>query len=370
MIAVLADDLSGAAELAATAVDLGLSAEVQTALSLDTNSQVICVDTDTRARRAHEAAQIVYDIASRVSKAKPEWIYKKCDSILRGNVLSELRATMNAVGYRGALLVPANPSRGRVIRGGQLFVGARLLHTTEFAHEREHPRTSSRVAELLGGELANIAIPDIDCESDLARQASLVDGKTLTSGGVEFFGALLRRFSAACATDHREPQLLTSLSAARLQSTDPADATLVVCGSAVWWERRRQQACASGMRAFALPHDPVAITNAMQSDTSVVIGIGAGPLTSGVPPAALVKELAYSCARILRSARVKRLLLEGGATAAGVLRELGWTHLVARKSWTPGLCTFHPNRESTPDLFIKPGSYDWPSTLWPSSGAR
>ena len=50
MIVVIADDLSGAAELAGVASRHGLKAEVQTVFSADSEADVICVDAGTRAK--------------------------------------------------------------------------------------------------------------------------------------------------------------------------------------------------------------------------------------------------------------------------------------------------------------------------------
>ena len=55
MIAVIADDLSGAAELANAAVQAGLSAEVQMRFHAASDADVVCVDTETRSL-SHEAA--------------------------------------------------------------------------------------------------------------------------------------------------------------------------------------------------------------------------------------------------------------------------------------------------------------------------
>ena len=88
MIAVIADDLSGAAELAGVALRHGLSAEVQTAFSPDTKADVICVDAGTRGLLPEKACEVVGKVAERVIAAKPAWIFKKCDSVLRGSVLS------------------------------------------------------------------------------------------------------------------------------------------------------------------------------------------------------------------------------------------------------------------------------------------
>ena len=163
MIAVLADDLSGAAELAGAALRHGLRAEVQTGFDPTSDADVVCVDLGTRSGPVRAAAAAAAEAARLLAGARPAWIYKKCDSVLRGHVLAELRAIMEATGLPRAILIPANPSRQRVIRGGHLFVEGRPLHTTGFARDPEHPRTSSNVAELLGGDLAGVCSPDVDC---------------------------------------------------------------------------------------------------------------------------------------------------------------------------------------------------------------
>src|SRR5688572_7906414 len=63
MIAVIADDLSGAAELAGVACRHGLSAEVQTVFSRFSNADVICVDTDSRSLSSAKAAEKVAVVA-------------------------------------------------------------------------------------------------------------------------------------------------------------------------------------------------------------------------------------------------------------------------------------------------------------------
>jgi hypothetical protein len=262
---------------------------------------------------------------------------------------------MGAAAKSRALLIPANPSRGRSIGDGQLFVGGRLLHTTEFAGDTEHPRTSARVADLLSGELEHLAIPDVASETDLIHHAASVDDHTLCAGGVDFFKVLLRGRGVPRAGGSDESPLVAP----------HPPSTLAVCGSAVWWERRQQQAKDRGVRAFSFPLRPAEIAGILENDGGVLVGIGSGPSTQGVPPAVLVQSLAASCQEILRVARTERLLLEGGATAAAVLRRLDWTRLVAREPWPGGFCAFQPVGKRLPTVFVKPGSYDWPDRLWP-----
>lgn len=69
----------------------------------------------------------------------------------------------------GTLLVPANPSRGRIIRDGRYFVDGIPLNEPAFARDPEHPPRSSSVAEMLG-DASGILAPDA---GDLARPAVL-----------------------------------------------------------------------------------------------------------------------------------------------------------------------------------------------------
>ena len=75
MIVVIADDLSGAAELAGAALRHGLSAEVQTVFFPDTNADVVCVDTDSRllppAEAARKVAAITPKNATKSSRGVP-----------------------------------------------------------------------------------------------------------------------------------------------------------------------------------------------------------------------------------------------------------------------------------------------------------
>ena len=93
------------------------------------------IDTGTRSRPPAEAAAVVARVAAQVKDAGPDWIYKKVDSLLRGPVVAEIEAVLAATGLPRCLLVPANPSRGRLVQNGELWLGGRRLHETDFAHD-------------------------------------------------------------------------------------------------------------------------------------------------------------------------------------------------------------------------------------------
>ncbi|MBI3416177.1 MAG: hypothetical protein HY043_12840 [Verrucomicrobia bacterium] len=379
MIAVIADDLSGAAELAGAAAKFGLRAEVHTVFNARADAELVAVDTDTRSLPAPEAARRVAEITRAIHAVQPTWIYKKTDSVLRGHVRKEIEAILSVTGQTRALLIPANPSKQRIIRGGVYFVNGTPLAETSFARDPEHPRRSSRVAELLALNSVEktCVVPDATCAADLASHAQDVDATTLTAGGVDFFQALLRTKLAAAAHDDRFAQ------AARVESTHQFGAkphTLFVCGSAAAWDN----GCAEECRAHQVPivvmpeelfagsgnlsairdwHDAVA--KALHAHSGVMLAVGRGSHTrSPAVPRELLARLIDATVHALASQTVERIFLEGGATAAALLQRMNWTRLDALATGLIGVAVLRP--ANGPLLFIKPGSYPWPTEVWPA----
>jgi uncharacterized protein YgbK (DUF1537 family) len=376
MIAVIADDLSGAAELAGVARRRGLQAEVHTRVGLPSDADVICIDTDTRSRPSSEAAFAVRDVAQQVMAARPDWIYKKCDSMLRGNVIAEVLAVQAATGKSRAVLASANPSRGRVIRNGHFFIDGKPLHTTELARDPEHPRTTSSVRELLlalpsadsstADAVENICIPDVAGQTDLIRVSNAIGEDTLPAGGADFFEALLEvaRCGHSTATPERAAAAIATAGVPDL--TGP---TLWVCGSAAVWDSRVHQAAGHRIPAFAMPYELAAIERAWNSEGCILLGIGNGPVTRELGSKALLKDLARTVGSVFRMRAPGRMCLEGGATAAVVVRELGWQRLTAFAAFLSGIGVLRPSGASGPLLWVKPGSYDWPGELWATTVA-
>ena len=109
MIVVIADDFTGAAELAGISLRYGLTTDVCLCEVVESNADVLIVCTDSRSLNKTEAIRITEDIVNAVLKLKPELIYKKIDSVLRGHVINELKAQMKIAGFSKTLILPANP---------------------------------------------------------------------------------------------------------------------------------------------------------------------------------------------------------------------------------------------------------------------
>ena len=361
MILVIADDLSGAAELAGIAFAHGLTAEVQTEFQPRTEAQVICLDTDTRRLSVDESTAVLRKLAKRIRTARPQFIYKKTDSALRGHIATELGVLMESTARVRAVFVPANPSRDRVIRGGEYFIDDTPLPETEFAHDPQHPATTANVAERLGHDPA-IVIPEITSAVDVNQAARACDDLVLPAGAGDFFGALLE------ARGH---------TAMPVEFTSADGPALFVCGSLAAWGRGRASQCdARGVPVCAMPAEllgqsqhSAALQEWVQGTSAALAEHGAAMLAIGrvktVDHAPLLESrLAQAMTMVLAQMEVSRLLLEGGATARAALDRLKWKQLqtvALAATDLPALCP----TEGVPRVFIKPGSYDWPDSVWP-----
>ena len=94
MIGVIADDLTGAAELGAVGLRHGLRAEIVRSGKPSGRADLVCVDTDSRSCEPAAAAKRAAAAAKMLRAAGAKWIYKKVDSVLRGQVTAEVEAVM------------------------------------------------------------------------------------------------------------------------------------------------------------------------------------------------------------------------------------------------------------------------------------
>jgi uncharacterized protein YgbK (DUF1537 family) len=376
MIGVIADDLTGAAEIGAVGLRHGLRAEVILAGAPGRKADLICVDTDSRSCDPTEAARRATNAARMLQSCGADWIYKKTDSVLRGNVTPEIEAVVRQLGLSSALLVPANPSLGRTVVNGQYFVCGQLIHQTEFARDPKHPRLSPNVLELLDKPLGlaisvgkfsgllperGIVVGEVASAEDVRAWAKLRNEQWLMAGGAEFFGALLKPAAPIPQSRHA-----------------PGN-ELFVCGSASEATRKFVAGQAQhGVPVFSLP-DKLAAVGAFDAPENsalaarVVAALQVAPrviLHVGLPPVSdisLAELLAVHLVRVakavLRLAPVGHVFAEGGATAVGLARGMGWHRLAVKSELAPGVVTLSVIGAGLERLTIKPGSYRWPESL-------
>jgi uncharacterized protein YgbK (DUF1537 family) len=389
LIAVIADDLAGAAEMGGVALRYGLTAEVQTEFNARRGIDVIVVDTDTRSCMAQEAAQRVADVIEQCRKQGARQIYKKVDSVLRGHILAELTVLLTTWGKSRALLVPANPGLGRAIVGGQCFIHGQPLHQTDFAWDPEYPATTSDVLVLLGpagpfpvtvmkpnDDLPEqgILVGEAARQPDLAAWARRLDDRTMPAGAAEFFGAVL----SAAGLQPRERLCVEVMPAGDTSA-------LFVCGSTSAYSRSFCGSCeARGLPVLRMPlglfecaaesrtgpqaHRLIlewaeATVTALRLHRRAMVAIDRPPRRDPGLPQALGSYLSELTGQVLRKQNVDHLLVEGGATAAALVRGLGWRRLSVRRELQAGVVCLQAEGIARPLLTMKPGSYTWPTEI-------
>lgn len=121
MLAIVADDLTGALDTSAPFVAEGLKVAVAMTLeatgkALASAPDVFAVSTASRALPAEVAAARVREVANRFMPHTPGIVMKKIDSRLKGNVGVEADALAEASGRDALVVAPAVPDQGRTTR--------------------------------------------------------------------------------------------------------------------------------------------------------------------------------------------------------------------------------------------------------------
>lgn len=384
MIAVIADDLTGAAELGGIGVRHGLRTEIRTTLGIGILSapvDLLVIAGDSRSKNAEAAVQEMSGITRRLRLLQPEWVYKKTDSVLRGHVVAELSVHLKELGLPLALLVPANPSLGRTIRDGHYFLHDQPVHLTAFAGDPEFPVTSSHIHDMLHSRelpvyvrkpsdelpVRGIVVGEVQDRDSLQIWSRRIPREALAAGAAEFFACLLET---------------------RLGGRDPLPGPqpfkqgaplLFVSGSTFDTSRSliREQLDRGGPVSY-MPDIPIAPDSSGSPDfpgsdwAESVIGLlrREGKAIMAIDAAhrghtarQLRKIMADTVSAVLRASMPGELIIEGGSTAYAILDKEGWHSLLPEQELAPG--TIRMRVPQAPGLFItvKPGSYRWPESL-------
>ncbi|MCR5288403.1 MAG: four-carbon acid sugar kinase family protein [Treponema sp.] len=130
---VIADDLTGANDTAVQYRKYGVSSIVNVGLSSMQNPEqysgyeLVSINTDSRALSSAEAYKAVHDACVSFCADASVHVYKKIDSVLRGNPGSELEAVMDVMHCSLAFVAPAYPENGRVVHNGILTAASNKI---------------------------------------------------------------------------------------------------------------------------------------------------------------------------------------------------------------------------------------------------
>ena len=390
---VVADDITGAAEMAGIAFRFGLRAHLQ--LCSPSNTQqllpppstgrergwVSILATDTRGMNCEEAVEETKRITANLLIASPsrgrlegwggeiaspsrgrlEGAFKKTDSALRGHVVAELAALMDTMGYQRAVYMPANPSKDRIIKDGIYYIKGVPIHETAFSYDPEFPAKTSVLRERFpDSENHHIIMPDAETLDDIRHIVETYnDGHTLFAGAADLFEAWLKS---------RRPNNPTPT----LPKGGGKDGgILILCGST------QSKPLDLGIPEYPMPRAvydgeaPVIswIEEIKEAPAGAILSFGTNTYRTGKEAAVYLRNaMAEAATAFINTHHPQEIVIEGGATAFCLLNRLGWHHFRITNEIAPGVVRMQlqsPNtHHSTPiTLTLKPGSYPW-GDLW------
>lgn len=334
LIAVIADDLTGASDAGVQFARRGLRSYV--VFDLDSQrvadqAEVVAVDTDTRGLSADAAYARVRHVAEQLRRLEPALVYKKVDSTLRGNLAAEIDAVMDAFDFAVAVVAPAYPAQGRTTRGG-------------IQYQRGVPVTNADLVRMLRAgsrrDAASLVVCDAETEADLRGIADSQSAR----GDVLWVGSAGLAEQLAESLGHH---VYGPMGAWRAVDGP----ILVVAGTAS--EVTRRQVAALADRVYSYGADqPGEVRAALDAGRDAALVGWSEPLA----------RLAAEC---VRSHGVGGLILTGGETARAVCRELDVAAVQLVDEVEPGV-PLGLLRGGTPDnlpVVTKAGAFGSDNTL-------
>jgi uncharacterized protein YgbK (DUF1537 family) len=342
LIAVIADDLTGAADTGVQFVHAGYRTAVffRATEVLEDGLDAVVFDTDSRAMPAGFAAKRVVDAAHAAGEARI--VYKKLDSTLRGNVAAELAAALGGARRDRAIVAPAFPAAGRTTVGGSQRVHGVPVDETEMANDPHTPVREAHVpslladafssvgrlsiedladSELVGGTLEDYecVVADAERDADLEALVRAVPDPTrvLWAGSAGLALALGRVYPGPYA------------GTARVRRT-PVRPVLVVVGSLSGVAREQVRRLVEAYGEVDVPVDgkePNAVQRAVDVARRALAGgtcaVVRSPEERIASSESVLGSLSVVAALLSEEGLFEGLVLTGGATAVGVAQRLG-----------------------------------------------
>ncbi len=385
MIAVIADDLSGAAEIAGIALRFKLTVEIAFVVNNNTTADVLIISTDTRSMDAVAAIKKTNAIVLDIIKLKPNFIYKKIDSVLRGHVLAEIKAQLAICKNKGALIVPANPSMGRTIVNGHYYIQDVPIHLTGFANDPEFAVNNSLVKTFLHEEndaigicnladgipLNGIAIAEAASMFDMNAWAKLaIDCPLLLAGAGDFFQAiLLEKYVETKIINNNDITIDENTNQLLVVGTNFANRVKDIKIIS------EQTELVVYMLDAIFATDQIDMVEIQKWSSEIVSKINAGGFaimaiksnpSISVNPKILREKMAIAVKMITNQIHLSKIFIEGGSTAAAIITALDIHQLLPVIELKRGVIAMDVPAKMPLQIIIKPGSYPWPDSQFDS----
>ena len=405
-IGAVADDFTGATDLATTLRRRGMTAAVviedqpvdaENLAGLD----AVVVALKSRTAPVDVAVADSLDALERVIGWGAERVYfKYCstfDSTDSGNIGPVLDAFRDRLGVDRTIVVPAFPANGRTVENGLLSVNGELLENSSMRHHPLTPMTKSRLSEILAPQ-TDATITEIPLATVRSGAESLHAAIAAAPAGYLVVDATADDDLRTIALASSDLRLISGGAGLAIGLESPATSApddfphfagrrLVVCGSASATTRAQIADAATRHptrkvdvdEAVTDPSGEVrAIVDWVRSlgadDVPVVYSVGelgdVLPGEAGVVAAAAVERvLSAVVAALVSDGTVDRVIVAGGETSGAVVKALGVALLTIGPALAPGVCWSAARTDAARDvaLVLKSGNFgavDLFSSAW------
>ncbi len=386
-IAVIADDLTGALDTASPFATYGRSAWLAlrpdsfTSL-LRSGAEIIAATTETRHALPKDAARHVGSVVEALRPFNPTIIFKKIDSILRGNVAVEIGAALQASGRKHAVISPAVPGQNRLLRHGTIYfaehqmaehraslpssetakgahVPALLAHA--FSKTNIHRCAAGQRPVLAHGPGLHAYVVDAETDEHLDELAQFIlqHSRGILPVGASGLGRALARLlrSSAGAT----------LSSGALERT--VGQLLFVIGSRTSISAEQSSALLQAradeiiIPAGSKSHDEFIQQQLRARRTSHLVVLRPDPTSQDSDDLQVAARLGHAAAAVARLLRPSALIMTGGDTASACLRALNVSSLRIVGELHDGIAMGTVVVDGrTIRVFTKSGSFGTPET--------
>lgn len=194
---IISDDFTGALDTGVQFASNGAATYVMVDSQIDytniaSNVEVVVIDAETRHLNKEEAFKTVSSIVSKACEIGIPYIYKKTDSVLRGNIGAELTAMLQGSGSKHIHFIPAFPNMGRTTEGGIQFVNGVPLSQSVFGQDPFEPVRHSDIKKIISAQ-SDIEIHIMGTE--INELSSSADGilvyDSISNGDIESIASAL-----------------------------------------------------------------------------------------------------------------------------------------------------------------------------------
>lgn len=399
VLGAIADDLTGATDLAITLTSAGYRTTVVlgmddmeevTSGELREEADAVVVALKSRTMPADRAVDASLRALDRLRREGCERFYVKyCstfDSTPRGNIGPVSEAVLDALGEDLTVVAPAFPANGRTVYRGHLFVGDDPLDESPMRHHPLTPMTDSSLPRLLAPQVsggrdaialvpwqvvargvqalrealaragesgARFVVADALTDTDLRNLAEATSSLRVLTGG----SALAQGLVGPRETDHASwelpegPRVVLSGSASRATQGQVRHALEAGDG---------QHLRAADLRADFGGTVASVVSAALSSAASpfVVYATASPEDVADTADASVIEEALAAVAERLVEAGVRSLLVAGGETSGAVVQRLGVGALTLGREVDPGVAWTRGHRSGGDiHLMLKSGNF-------------